>query len=203
MYKYITIFDFETSGLNPEKDRVIEVAAIRCKDDKVISEFSSLVKYDEALSPKIVELTGIKSDDLEFGLPEDTTFRILNRFLSDSLLVAHNASFDLSFLHFGLMRFANRTFSNPFIDTLTISRDILYYPNTLKDTCNHYAVALEGTHRALNDVYACWEIYKRFSQEIDMNQYINRLSYLKKYGPPKWVPAYATVIPTENRYKPA
>jgi DNA polymerase-3 subunit epsilon len=199
-YPFVTVFDFETSGLNPEKDKVIEIAAIRCKGNKVISEFSTLVKFDGNLSPKIIELTGINSTDLEDGMDEETSFRILNRFLQDSVLVAHNAAFDLSFLHFTLLRIANRSFINPFIDTLTISRDILYYPYTLKDTCGQYAISLEGAHRATNDVYACWEIYQRFSQEVDITKYINKLSYLKKYGPPKWAPSYSTLYPTENIY---
>lgn len=202
-YPYITILDFETSGLNPEKDRVIEIAAIRCKGEKIISEFSTLVKFDGTLSPKIIQLTGIDPIDLKEGLTEDTAFRILNRFLEDSLLIAHNAAFDLSFLHFTLMRLANRTFSNPFIDTLTISRDILYYPYTLEATCDRYAIRLDGGHRAMNDVYACWEIYKRFMKEVDTSKYINKLGYLRKYGPPKWTPAYASLFPTENRYQPA
>lgn len=200
-YPYITVIDFETSGLNPEKDKVIEIAAIRCKGNKVLSEFSTLVKFEGSLSPKIVELTGIGADDLKDGLDEVTAFRILNRFLQDSILVAHNAAFDLSFLHFTLMRIANKSFTNPFVDTLTISRDILYYPYTLKDTCDQYAITLEGAHRAKNDVYACWELYQKFIQEIDINKYINRLGYLKKYGPPKWIPSYAIIIPSENRYK--
>lgn len=200
-YPYITVFDFETSGLHPEKDRVIEIAAIRCKGNKVVSEFSTLIKFDGVLSPKIIELTGITQEDVKDGLDEDTAFRILNRLLKDSVLVAHNAAFDLSFLHYTLMRLANRSFDNPFIDTLTISREQLYYPYTLKDVCNHYEIPLEGAHRAANDVYACWEIYQRFAQEVDITQYMNKLAYLKKYGPPKWTPSYATLVPAENRYK--
>lgn len=200
--QFITVFDFETTGLNPEKDKVIEIAAIRCKGDKVVSEFSTLIKFDGVLSPKITELTGIQAADLKDGLDEDTAFRILNRLLKDSILVAHNAAFDLAFLHYTLMRLAKRSFGNRFIDTLTISRELLYYPYTLKDTCDQYAITLEGAHRATNDVYACWELYQRFSQEVDITKYINKLSYLKKYGPPKWTPAYAALTPTENRYRP-
>ncbi|RXZ83655.1 3'-5' exonuclease [Paenibacillaceae bacterium] len=200
-YPYITVFDFETSGLHGDRDRVIEIAAIRCKGNKVVSEFSTLVQFDGVLAPKIVELTGIQQEDLADGLSEDTAFRILNRLLKDSVLVAHNAAFDLSFLHHTLMRLAGRSFVNPFIDTLTISRELLYYPYTLKDTCDQYAITLEGAHRAMNDVYACWEIYQRFTQEVDVTKYINRLGYLKKYGPPRWAPSYADLFPTENRYK--
>lgn len=200
-HPYITVIDFETSGLDPKKDRVIEIAAIRCKRDKVIGDFSTLVQFEGTLSPKITELTNIDSDVLKDGMDEDTAFRILNRFLRDSIIVAHNAAFDLAFLHYTLMRLAKRSFMNPFIDTLTISRELLYYPYTLKDTCNQYAITLEGAHRATNDVYACWELFQRFSQEVGINEYINKLAYLKKYGPPQWAPSYATLYPTENRYK--
>lgn len=181
--KSITVFDFETSGLNPEKDQVIEIAAIRCMGDEVISEFSTLIKFDGNLSPKVIELTGIKVENLTHGLTEDTAFRILNRIIGDSLLVAHNAAFDLSFLHHTLMRLANRSIQNSFIDTLTVCRDKLYYPHTLNDVCAHYAVTLDGAHRAMNDVYACWEVFKRITQEVNIESYINKLSYLKKYGP--------------------
>lgn len=199
---FITVFDFETTGLNAEKDRVIEIAAIRCKGSKVVSEFSTLVRFDGVLPPKITEITGIEAADLVDGMDEDTAFRILNRFLKDSILVAHNAAFDLAFLHNTLMRLAKRSFDNSFVDTLTISRDLLYYPYTLQETCNQYAITLEGAHRAMNDVYGCWELFQRFAQEVDMGTYINKLSYLKKYGPPKWTPPHASLYPTENRYRP-
>lgn len=202
MYEYITVFDFETSGLSGEHDRVIEIAAIRCKGTKVISEFSTLVHFDGNLSPKIVELTGIDPRDLVYGMDEDTAFRILNRMIKDSLLVAHNAAFDMAFLHYALQRLAGRSFSNPFIDTLTVSRDLLYYPYTLKDACSQIAVTLEGAHRALNDVYGCFEIFKRFSEQVDIDSYINKLGYLRKYGPPKWAPKHAELMPVENRYRP-
>jgi DNA polymerase III subunit epsilon len=198
---YITVFDFETSGLDAEKDRVIEIAAIRCKGGKVVSEFSTLVRFDGKLPPKITEITGIEDADLVDGMDEDTAFRILNRMVKDSILVAHNAAFDLAFLHNTLMRLAKRSFGNAFVDTLTISRDLLFYPYTLQETCNQYAITLEGAHRAMNDVYACWELFQRFSQEVDMGGYLNKLSYLRKYGPPKWTPPHAVLYPTENRYR--
>lgn len=196
-----TIFDFETTGLDPEKDRVIEMAAVRVCDGHIVSEFSTLVKNGPVI-PKITEITGITNEELEHGMPERTAFQILNRYLGDSILVAHNAAFDLAFLHHSLMRNADRTFDNSFYDTLTISRDRHYYPHKLTDMCDRYGIKLEGAHRALNDVYGCWELLKKMHEEEPVDQWMNKLGYMSKYGAPKWTPEYAVIFPTENKYEP-
>lgn len=196
-----TIFDFETTGLDPEKDRVIEMAAVRVCDGHIVSEFSTLVKNGPVV-PKITEITGITNEELEHGMPERQAFQILNRYLGDSILVAHNAAFDLAFLHYSLMRNADRTFDNSFYDTLTISRDRHYYPHKLTDMCDRYGIKLEGAHRALNDVYGCWDLLKKMHEEEPIDKWMNKLGYMSKYGAPKWTPGYATIFPTENKYEP-
>ena len=170
----VTVFDFETTGLNADRDRVIEMAAIRVINGKVTSEFSTLVKFDGQLEPKITEITGILPEDLEGGFDEETAFKILNRFIGDSLIVAHNAAFDLGFLHFSLLRLAGRTFeNNPFIDTLTISRERHFYPHKLTDMCSRYDITLDGAHRALNDVHGCWELLKKLHEEDPVDAWVN------------------------------
>lgn len=197
-----TVFDFETSGLDPKNDRVIEMAAIRVVNGEVASEFSTLVQYDGKLSPKITELTGITDDMTACGMDEDTAFRILNRMIGDHVLVAHNAQFDLSFLHHSLMRIAGRSFRNDFMDTLTISRERHVYPHTLKDMCDRYAIPLIGGHRALNDVIACWELFKTLDEEQPVHSYLNTLGYMRKYGPPKWSPPHSKLNPIDLKYAP-
>lgn len=196
-----TVFDFETTGLDPEKDRVIEMAAIRVCDGQIVSEFSTLVNNGPII-PKITEITGITNEDLLHGMDERTAFQILNRFIGDNVLVAHNAAFDLAFLHHSLMRNANRSFENQFYDTLTISRDRHYYPHKLTDMCDRYGIVLEGAHRALNDVYGCWELLKKFHEEERIDGWLNKLGYMNKYGPPKWTPEHAVLFGTENKYAP-
>ena len=196
------VFDFETSGLDPEKDRVIEIAAIRVVDGKILSEFSTLVYCNVELSPKITEITGITYEDINGGMIEADAFRILNRMIGDSVLVAHNAAFDLAFLHFSLMRNAGRTFDNNFYDTLTISRDRNYYPHKLTDMCAKYDIGLDGAHRALNDVHGCYELLKKLHEEENIEQWQNKLGFLSKYGAPKWVPEHAEIFPTNNKYEP-
>ncbi|MCR2804837.1 3'-5' exonuclease [Paenibacillus soyae] len=200
--KSFTVFDFETSGLDPKKDRVIEMAAIRVVNGEVASEFSTLVRYDGKLSAKITELTGITDDMTACGMDEDTAFRILNRMIGDHVLVAHNALFDLGFLHHSLMRIAGRSFRNDFIDTLTISRERHVYPHTLKDMCDRYGIPLIGGHRALNDVVACWELCRTLDEEAEIGGFLNKLGYMKKYGPPAWSPPHAILEPIELKYAP-
>ncbi|WP_028611749.1 3'-5' exonuclease [Paenibacillus harenae] len=195
-----TVIDFETSGLDPKKDRVIEMAAIRCVNGEIASEFSTLVRYDGKLSAKITEITGITDEMTATGMDEDTAFRILNRMIGDHILIAHNAAFDLGFLHHSLLRIAGRSFHNSFIDTLTISRARHFYPHTLGDMCGRYSIPLIGGHRALNDVIACWELFRKLNEEQPVDNYLNKLGYLRKYGPPAWSPPVALLEAVELKY---
>ncbi|MBD2844525.1 3'-5' exonuclease [Paenibacillus sp. IB182496] len=196
----ITVLDFETSGLNPQRDRVIELCAIRCHDGEIVGHFSTLIQFKGTLAPKITELTGITSDMLVGGMDEETAFRMLNRMIGSNTIVAHNAAFDLSFLHHTLLRLAGRSFTNDFIDTLTISRLRQPYPHTLKDMCARYGIALDQAHRADYDVLACWELLKRLNEEAPVDDLVNTLGYLAKHGPPKWYPAHAKARSVSLRY---
>lgn len=198
----ITVFDFETSGLSPDKDRVIEMAAIRIRGGEVVGSFSTLVNQPITITAKITEITGITQAEMEDGMPERQALAILNQFMIGSTLVAHNAAFDLGFLHCTLQRLAGKTFDHAFIDTLTICRDRYPYPHKLTDMCDRFGIQLDGAHRALNDVYGCWEVLKALHEAKPITEYKNVLGYLNKYGPPKIAPEYATLVGQDNRYEP-
>jgi len=203
MIDNITVLDFETSGLNPEKDQVIEMAAIRVRGGKVVGEFSTLVHFPGNLSQKITDITGIKQSDLAAAFEVETAFRIMNKFIENSILVAHNAAFDLAFLHFNLMKFAGRTFDNTFIDSCTIARERFTYPHKLDVMCERFGIKLEGAHRALNDVYGCWELLKAMHAESPVDEFLNKLGYVRKYGAPDWTPPHANVYPIDLRFEDA
>lgn len=196
----ITVIDFETSGLDPIHDRVIELAAIRCNEGEIVSQFCSLIKYEGNLPQKITEITGITSRQLRSGMDEDTAFRILNRMIGDNLIVAHNAAFDLKFLHFSLKRLSGRIFRNDFIDTLTISRLRHPHPHTLQAMCKRYRICLENGHRAIHDAMACWELLKKFNMEKSIESEINKLGFTAKYGLPDWYPAHAKIELIDIKY---
>lgn len=202
MLNDFTVFDFETSGLSAQNDRVIEMAAIRVRMGHVVAEFSAIIDHPDIveLPSKITEITGITTEMMRQGMDERIAFQILNHMIQDCTIVAHNAAFDLGFLHHAYMRHAGRSFSNPFIDTLTISRDRHVYPHKLENMCERYGIQLEGAHRALNDVAATKDLLIALHREDPVDAYVNRLGYLRKYGPPAWAPDYAVLVATDNRY---
>lgn len=202
LLKNVTIFDFETSGLDHQGCRVIELAAIRCVNGEIVSQFNTIIQHDIELSSKITEITGITTDLMRQGMTEEIAFKVLRHIMGGSLLVAHNAAFDLQFYHHTMMRLAGKTFTNPFIDTLTISRERHFYPHKLANMCDRYGIELTGAHRALNDVLGTWELLKAFDAEEPIDNFVNLLGYLKKYGPPEWAPDYAELVPVDNRYEP-
>lgn len=202
MLNDICVFDFETSGLDPVKERVIEMAAIRVVKGITVSEFRTFVKYDGELVPKITELTGITDADLVGGMEEKTAFLCLRHIMGpSSVLVAHNAAFDLQFLHHAMFRIAGKTFANPFLDTLTIARDRTTYPHKLTHMCEKYGIKLEGAHRALNDVEGTLAVLQKMHVIHPVDEWLNKLGYLKKYGPPAWAPQHAELVPMELKYE--
>ncbi|MFC5528429.1 PolC-type DNA polymerase III [Cohnella yongneupensis] len=197
----ICVFDFETSGLDHQNDRVIELAAIRVRNGEIVGQFQTLIHQPIELPEKITEITGITPELMRSGMDEDLAFKILRVLMRDALLVAHNAEFDLQFLHWTMMRLAGKTFTNSFIDTMTISRERHPFPHRLEPMCERYGIKLEGAHRAFNDVIGCFELLKAFHAEKPVDEWVNRLGFLSKYPPPLWVPDYAVTFPTENRYE--
>lgn len=201
MLDNVTVFDFETSGLDARENRVIEMAAIRVRNGEIVGEFQTIVFQHIELPEEITKLTGITPELMRSGMDETMAFKVLRVIMGDSLLVAHNAAFDLQFLHWAMQRIGGKTFANPFIDTMTISRARHPFPHRLEPMCDRYGITLDGAHRALNDVRGTWELLKAMHEEEDVAPWLNRLGYLSKYQPPAWAPVYADVFPTENRYQ--
>ncbi|QGQ97012.1 3'-5' exonuclease [Paenibacillus psychroresistens] len=195
----LTIWDFETSGLDPLKEQVIEMAALKIHKGIITGSFNCFVKHDKQLSQKITELTGIVDDDLKDGFDEDIAFKMLKQFMGNNIIGAHNATFDLAFLHHSRMRLFNQSFSNSFIDTLTIARDRVPFPHKLTDLTTRHNIEMDTAHRALADVYGCYKLLQHYDKEESVEPWINRLGYVKKWGPATWYPEHAK--PFEQGYK--
>ena len=114
------VFDFETTGLSAVYDTIIELAAVKMKDGEIIDRFESFANPHHKLSATTIDLTGI-TDDLVENAPEVP--EVLEKFrewTGDSILVAHNASFDMGFLNVGYKQMGQSKASNPVIDTLEL-----------------------------------------------------------------------------------
>lgn len=200
MLKDFTVIDFETTGLDSDNDKIIEIGAIRYFDRKIVGEFSALIKCDRPFSDGTKEKTGLVESDLIGAFEEEFGLRVLSRFIGNGLIVAHNALFELKFLENAFQRVLKKSVTNPFLDTLTVARDRKVYPHTLSDVCDYYDVWLDTKHRALNDCVYCAKLVLALDAEKSIDEWINVLGYMKKYGVPTGQPEHAKLIEQKIKY---
>ena len=145
--------DVETTGLKPVQHRMIEIALHRYIDGKVADRYETFVNPGRALSKFIIELTGIRDEDLEFAPTFDQVADQVVEFLGDSLLVGHNIRFDLSFLNQELKRAGRDKLFNPRVDTLVLATR--YLKQVRKPSLDRVASAVglppRSIHRAGGD----------------------------------------------------
>ena len=191
-----TVFDFETTGLCPVNDRVIEMAALRVVNNTELHAFQCTVNIGRELTDKDVEalqVNGISADEVKNGLPEKVAFAILKNVIGNSLVIAHNAAFDVSFLHNNYIRLGGTGFGNNFLCTRTVAGFRYPRPHKLPDMCNRFNIDLTGAHRAMNDTKATQKLLVAMHAEKDVTEFKNVLGAFRKYGPPSFIPEYATV----------
>lgn len=183
-------FDTETSGLDCKDCQIIELAMITVENGKITDEYDEFVKIDGKLDSKITELTGISDDDLNNkGLAEsDIANDLKQRIVPGTLMIAHNAQFDLSFVYHLLKRHfpdeADEIVRNAhWLDTLTVFKDRKEYPHKLIDAVNHYNIEEVNFHRAIDDTKALFEVTLAMKNERDdLKEYIDIFGYNPKWG---------------------
>ena len=194
-YDKLVLFDTETTGLAYSRDEIIEFAAVVVELEdgtpRITREYDELVALAPGsfVPPKIEELTGISTQDLrERGLPKARVCRdIAELFAGNTLLLAYNAHFDLSFLFYMLLRDGDPTIlkGKDKLDLLTVYRDRRSYPHKLCSAIEAYG--LEGkvvnSHRAVDDVIATFAVMEEMEKEKDdLERYVNLFGYNLKYG---------------------
>ncbi|BAL81135.1 3'-5' exonuclease [Caldisericum exile] len=155
-------FDLETTGLNRD-DEVIEIGAIKVVDFEIVSTFKTLVRPHKSISRFITNLTGITLEDLDKAQERNKVKEDFKKFIEDSILVAHNASFDKEFLE----RFLEEPLQNEVVDTLELAR--LIYPelssHSLEKLVQTLNLKKEKAHRAFNDALMLYELFKKLLEE--------------------------------------
>ena len=124
MYDTYVSIDLETTGLNPKRDRIIEIGAIRVEQGQIVEEFSTFVDPGRKLEERITELTGIRDEDLADAPQLDEVFPKLLEFMGELPLLGHSILFDYSFLKKAAVD-RKITFERSAVDTLQIARKYL------------------------------------------------------------------------------
>ena len=194
-YDRLVLFDTETTGLLYSRDEIIEFAAVVVERvngvPTVVQEYDELVALSPGgfVPPKIQELTGISTQDLrEKGLPKTRICQDIARMISgNTLLLAYNAHFDLSFLFYMLLRDGDISIlkGKDKLDLLTVYRDRHSYPHKLCSAIEVYGLTgkVVNSHRAVDDVIATVAVMEEMEKEKDdLEKYINLFGYNPKYG---------------------
>ncbi len=159
-------------------------------DGKIVDEYDEFIKINGLLPQKIVDITGITDKMLEDeGLEEKVVANDLKeRLTQNTLMIAHNAQFDLSFVYNLLKRHyplqADEIVRNmDWLDTLTVFKDRAKYPHKLIDAVKHYEIDEVNFHRAIDDTKALVDVTKAMKNERDdLTEYINIFGYNPKWG---------------------
>lgn len=144
------VLDIETTGFSAIADDIIEIGAVRLRRGQVVDTFQSFVRPTRPLSAEIQKLTHI-TPDMVAGAPGPAeVLRRFQDFCGDGILVAHNATFDFSFLRFHREKHLGEDLQNPVLDTLFLGRALLPHLKRfgLADLCKELQVPLENHHRA-------------------------------------------------------
>ena len=174
--KIFIAFDTETTGIKSSTDFLIEIGAVKFSCDGIIDKpFSALIKPPVPITNFIENLTHITNEMVE-NQPEAK--HAVTDFLSyigneKSILIAHNAPFDLGFLQAQLERMSFPPLKNQCIDTLPLAR--LAYPKlrnleekgkyTLQSLAKRFGIKVESAHRACDDARVCMELFKKIIQD--------------------------------------
>ena len=194
-YDRLMVFDTETTGLKFSQDQIIEFAAVvvEQKDGKAViaQEYDELISLapGTVVPPEIEQLTGITNEDIrQRGIPKARLCADIGQMISgNTLLLAYNAHFDLSFLFYLLYNQADVEIlkGKDKLDLLTVYKDRKPYPHKLCHAIEAYGLAdqVVNSHRAVDDVIATVAVMEEMEREKDdIHNYVNLFGYNAKYG---------------------
>ena len=194
-YDRLVLFDTETTGLLFARDEIIEFAAVVVEKvngvPRVIQEYDELITLSPGgfVPPKIEQLTGITTQDIrERGLPKTRVARdVAEMIRGNTLLLAYNAHFDLSFLFYFLLRHGDATVlkGKDKLDLFTVYRDRRPFPHKLCNAIEAYGLTgkVVNSHRAVDDVLATVAVMEEMEREKDdLARYVNLFGYNPKFG---------------------
>ncbi|WP_161877913.1 PolC-type DNA polymerase III [Alkalibacterium sp. MB6] len=181
------VFDVETTGLSAIYDNIIELAGVKMHKGNVIEEFQEFIDPGHPLSETTVQLTGITDEMVKGSKTEEEVLKAFKEFAEGTILVAHNASFDMGFLNTAYKKHDLGQSNLPVIDTLEFSRFVnpTFKSHRLNTLAKRFKVNLEQHHRAIYDAQTTgnllWIFVKKAKEEHNI-EYHNQLNNFMGQG---------------------
>jgi DNA polymerase-3 subunit epsilon len=176
--KIYTLVDIETTGGMSNRDRITEIAMVRIKNGEIIDRFESLINPERSIPTEITRITGITNDMVENAPRFYEVAKEIVEFTEDAIFVAHNVRFDYNFIR-EEFKSLGYTFSKKVLCTVKLSRKA--FPGlrsySLGNLIQHFGISVENRHRAMDDVLATFDIFRRIltgaQREEDIENMLN------------------------------
>ena len=201
------VFDIETTGFSPVKNRIIEIGAVKVEvengEGKITDRFSTFVNPQVPIPFEIEKLTSINDEMVAGAAAIEEVLPEFLAFCEGCVLVAHNAGFDTSFIRENAAR-QSLPFDYTYVDTVGIARVLLPHQakHTLDAVAKTLGISLENHHRAVDDAEATAEIFVRFSKMLkeDGRDTLEKVNALGDSNPDivKRLPTYHAIILAKN-----
>lgn len=183
------VFDLETTGFSNKNDKITEIGAVKVKNFEIVDRFNELINPEKDISYKVQELTGITNDLIKDKPTIEEILPKFMEFVGDSVLVAHNAEFDIGFIN-QKCKEMDIEFKNKSVDTLMLARILLPHLKRFKlnNLTKELGVALYNHHRAVDDAAATAQIFIKFLDMLqkkgakklsDVNEILGNIDYTK------------------------
>lgn len=165
MINEYVVLDLEMTGLSAKADQIIEIGAIKIKDNVIVDTFGGLVNPSCKIPTRVVELTGITDDMVRQGMERDEAVLGLLDFIDGYILVGQNLNFDYSFLKQWAVNH-KRALEAKACDTLKIARKLLppEQPKKLEALCKYFGIERAREHRAMDDAIETWQVFEKLKE---------------------------------------
>ncbi len=199
----LVAFDIETTGLSPKTERITEIGAVKIRDGVIVDTFSTFANPGKPIPAKIVELTGI-TDAMVADAPEETeAVQAFLDFCGDAPIIAHNASFDTSFIRAACTRMGLQ-YTPSVIDTLVFCRAMVISKrqHSLDKMAKYFGVENPSHHRAVNDAQVCAQIWAALAEQLKAKGISDLADIDKKMAGDvdiKTLPSHHMILLAKNR----
>ncbi len=165
MINEYVVLDLEMTGLSAKTDQIIEIGAVKIKDNQIVDKMECLVNPKCKIPTRVVELTGITDEMIASGMDRDEAMESLLDFIEGQVLVGQNINFDYSFLKQWAVNH-KRPLEVSACDTLKLARVLLpaEQPKKLESLCQYFGIERAREHRALDDAIETWQIFERLKE---------------------------------------
>lgn len=163
-----TAFDTETTGLSSHTDRIIEVGAVQFSKAGVLANFNQLINPCCPIPYEATKINNITQNMVQDCPTEETVLPDFLHFVKDTIIIAHNANFDLKFVNCGLSRIGCKELSNRTEDTVKLSRFLFpeLESHKLQFLAQHFNIPPGNAHRAQDDARVCMEVFLQCLKKV-------------------------------------